>query len=65
MLLRVILRLVIFLDAAADTFNQMAVGKCIAPSQGIVMLGRLISLLVDDVSRTAQIAFLLQVLEGF
>ena len=64
-LLGVLLRLVEFLDAAADAFNQMTVGKCISSSHGIVMLGRWISLLVDGVSSIAQIAFLLQVLVGF
>ena len=65
LLLGVLLCLVEFLDATADTFNQMTVGKCITSSHGIVVLGRLISLLVDGVSCIAQIAFLLQVLVGF
>ena len=63
-LLGVLLRLVELLDAAADAFNQMTVGKCISSSHGIMMLGRWISLLVDGVSSIAQIAFLLQVLVG-
>ena len=65
MLLGVLLIWVEFFYAATDTFNQMAVGKCITPSQGIVMLCRWISLLVYGITSIAQIAFLLQVLEGF
>ena len=38
-LLGVLLRLVELLDAAANTFNQMTVGKCITSSHGIMMLG--------------------------
>ena len=38
-LLGVLLRLVELLDAAANTFNQMTVGKWITSSHGIMMLG--------------------------